>query len=134
MLNIRSRAVQTTLTFPLLDADDTPLLNEDGTPCTATIHGPGSKRYAAALAARQARLMAKVSKGKAPTFTADEQLRYQAEFLAAITEDIGLAYDDLQGQDKLLAIYGDLELGYIADQVAKKAGDWANFSKGSAKS
>lgn len=134
MLNIRKRAVCTTITFDLLDADDSPLVNDDGSPCQATIHGPGSRKYIGAQARRQALLLAKVQKGKAPSFTADETLRNQAEFLADITDDIGLAYDDLQGRDKLVAIYGDPELGYIAEQVSKKAGDWANFSQGSARS
>jgi hypothetical protein len=91
-------------------------------------------KYIGAQARRQALLLAKVQKGKAPSFTADETLRNQAEFLADITDDIGLAYDDLQGRDKLVAIYGDPELGYIAEQVSKKAGDWANFLQGSARS
>lgn len=133
MLNIRHRAVHATIEFQLTDADDAPLFNDDGTPCMCTVHGPGSRKYVGAQARRQAKLLVKVQKGKEPSFTADEQLRNQAEFLADITEAIGLAYDELDGRYKLLAIYGDPELGFVAEQVTKKAGDWANFSRGSEK-
>lgn len=134
MLNIRTRAVAETLTFQLCDAADEPLVNEDGSPCNATIHGPGSRRYAAAQAAKQSKLLNRLQRGKDINLSADEAARQQAEFLTAITESLDVAYDDLKGRDKLLAIYSDLELGFIADQVTKKAGDWANFTRGSATS
>lgn len=139
MLNIKTRAVRPTLTFQLSDETDAPLFNDDGTPCMATVHGPGSKRHAQATARRQNRLMAKAQRGQAASETAEERQRNQAEFLADITEDLGVEYpgpdgQPLEGRAKLLAIYSDIEIGYIADQVAKKAGDWANFSKGSATS
>jgi hypothetical protein len=132
MLDIKTRKVAITLQFPLVDETDAPLLNEDGTPCMATIHGPGSRKYIGATARRQAKLLAKVQKGQALTLSADETLRNQAEFLADITDDLGVAYDDLDGRDKFIAIYSDPGLGFIAEQVAKKSGDWANFSQGSA--
>lgn len=134
MLNIRTHAVAAMITFALLDAEDQPLVDAQGKPCRATIHGPGSRVYIAAQSARQAKLMGKLQKNKEPIFTADEELRSRSEFLAAITDDIELGYDDLEGREKHLAIFGDPELGFIAEQVTKKAGDWANFSKGSAKS
>ena len=78
-------------------------------------------------------------RGQAAAETPEERLRNQAEFLTDITEDLGVEYpgpegQPLEGRAKLLAIYGDLEIGYIAEQVAKKSGDWANFTKGSATS
>lgn len=139
MLNIKTRAVRPTMTFQLVDEADAPLFNEDNSPCMAVVHGPGSKRYQQATTRRQNRLMSKAQRGQAASETAEERLRNQAEFLADITDDLGIEYpgedgQPLQGRAKLLAIYGDIEIGYIADQVAKKAGDWANFSKGSATS
>ncbi len=139
MLNIKTRAVRPTFTFQLVDEADAPLYNDDGTPCMATIHGPGSKRYAAAQSRRQNKLMAKAQRGQAAAETPEERLRNQAEFLTDITEDLGVEYpgpegQPLEGRAKLLAIYGDLEIGYIAEQVAKKSGDWANFTRGSATS
>lgn len=134
MLNIRTHAVAEMLTFQLCDAADEPLFNDDGSPCNATIHGPGSRRYAAAQAAKQGKLLSRLQRGKDVILSVDEAARQQAEFLAAITDSLDVAYDELQGRDKLLAIYGDASLGFIADQVLKKAGDWANFTPGSVKS
>lgn len=131
MLNIRTRAVAETLTFQLCDAADEPLVNENGTPCNATIYGPGSRRYAAAQAAKQSKMLGRLQRGKDITLSADEAARQNAEFLASITESLDVAYDELEGREKLLAIYADPALGFVADQVAKKAGDWANFSRGS---
>ncbi len=129
MLNIRTRAVAETLTFDLMDADDLPLIGDDGKPCTCTVYGPGSRQYQAAQQRKSDKLTGKMFKGKNPS--AEERDRLMAEFLADITESIGIGYDELQGRDKLLAIYGDRSIGYIADQVAAKVGDWANFKSGS---
>lgn len=134
MFDIRRLAVAETLTFPLVDASDNPILGPDGKPATATIHGPGSKRYAQAQAVRQAKTLARIQSGREVRPNAEEQARTGAEFLAAITDEIQLEYGDLTGRDKLLAIYSDPSVGFIAEQVSKKAGDWANFSQGSAKS
>lgn len=134
MLDIRKRAVAETATFDLLDANDEPLLDDDGNPCRCTIYGPGSRRFAQAQQAKSDKLMAKVVRGQAARFTGDEQARTQAEFLAAITESIDLEYDGLEGHKKFVAIYLDTSIGFIAEQVSKKAGDWGNFKKGSANS
>ena len=40
----------------------------------------------------------------------------------------------LTGRELFHAVYSDPSIGFIAEQVAKFSGDWANFSKGSAKS
>jgi hypothetical protein len=132
MLNIRTRAVAETLTFDLMDADDQPLKGDDGKPCTCTVYGPGSRQYQGAQQRKSDKLMAKLAKGK--TMGGEEQARVTAEFLADITASIDLAYDDLDGRDKLLAIFSDRSIGFIADQVSAKVGDWANFKSGSAKS
>lgn len=129
MLNIRSRAVAETLTFALNDADDSPLVDDSGKPVRCTIYGPGSKQYQLANQRKSDKVVSKMIKGKTPT--ADEQFRANAEFLADITESIDLAYDDLQGREKLVAIYSDRGIGFIADQVTAKVGDWANFKSGS---
>jgi hypothetical protein len=129
MLNIRTRAVAETLTFDLLDADDAPLLDEGGKAITCTIYGPGSKRFQGATQRKTDGLIGKMVKGKTPK--ADEQHRAQAEFLADITESIDLGYDDLLGREKLVAIYSDTSIGFIADQVSRKVGDWSNFKRGS---
>ena len=134
MFDIRRLAVAETLTFQLVDASDTPIFMADNKPATVTIHGPGSKRYAQAQAARQTKAFARMQSGREVKINADEQSRTAAEFLASITDNIDLEYGDFTGREKMLAIYGDTSIGFIAEQVTKKAGDWANFSQGSAKS
>lgn len=133
--DIRKKAVAPTLTFELVDAEDQPLIDEaTEKPCLAVIYGPGSKKYLVAQAKKQAFLMQKVQKGKSLSLSADEQIKTNAEFLADITESLDLEYVDdkgrsLEGRDKHLAIYSDPELGFVGEQVLKKAGDWANFSR-----
>lgn len=128
MLNIRTRAVAESITFDLLDADDQPLIGESGKPVQCTVYGPGSKPYQQADQRKRDKLLQKMLKGK--SVSADEQSRAQAEFLADITQDIDLSYDDLQGREKLIAIYSDPEIGFIPEQVNRKVGDWGNFKKG----
>lgn len=135
-IKIKSLAVAETVSFQLTDAADAPLVDDAGKPCMCVVHGPGSKRYAQANARKQARLMAKLQRGKALTESADEQVRHNAEFLADITEQLEVEYEGsdgtlLQGRELYLAVYSDLALGFIAEQVARKAGDWGNFSRGS---
>lgn len=135
-IKIKSLAVAETVSFQLTDAADVPLTDESGKPCLCLVHGPGSRRYAQANARKQARLMAKLQRGKALVESADEQTRHNAEFLADITEQLDVEYEAadgtlLHGRELFMAVYSDLSLGFIADQVARKAGDWGNFSKGS---
>lgn len=138
-LNIRTKKVNPTLSFQLKGADDEMLVNEDGSPCTVTIYGPGSKEYVAANQAKSAKLIEKAMKGKEVKLTPKEAAVQQVEFLTAITKEMDLDYVDdngtaLEGEAKLRAIYGDTEIGFIAEQVAAKVGDWGNFTSASKKS
>lgn len=138
-LNIRSKAVSPKLTFQLKDANDEPLVTDNGQPCNVTIYGPGSKEFVTASQAKSEKLVAKVLKGKEAKLTPLEAQRAQIEFLAAVTESIDLDYVDdsgvaLEGIDKLRAIYSDASIGFIAEQVSNKLGDWGNFTTGSKKS
>lgn len=133
MFDILSRAAADTFEFQLCDGDDTPLTFE-GKPCMAVVYGPGSKPYVAATGRRQARTMARIQKGKDINVSPEDSTRQGAEFLADITVSLDLAYEGLEGREKLVAIFSDTRLGFIADQVARKSSDWANFTKGSAKS
>jgi len=131
MLNIRTRAVAETITFDLTDVDDSPLMDDAGQPVRCTVYGPGSRRYQQAAQRKVDRVVNRMVRGK--PIAAEEQARAQAEFLADITEDIDLAYDDLVGRDKLLAIYTDPAIGFVRDQIERKVGDWGNFKPGSGK-
>ena len=64
--------------------------------------------------------------------SADEKLVETANHLADITVGFdNLDYDGLTGRDLAVGIYGDAQLGFIAEQVNKHSADWANFTKGS---
>jgi hypothetical protein len=133
MLDIKALAVKATLEFQLRDAADTPLASE-GKPCMAEIYGPGTKQYAGAVAKRQQKFVERARRGKAKAVETDQILADQAEFLADITLRLDVSYDGLDGREKHLAIYADRSIGFIAELVTEKLGDWANFSSESAKS
>ena len=127
-MDIRSKAVNPTCRLELRDANDEIIPG-----AVAVLCGPGSKKYAAAQARQSNRLLEKLkSKGKINQ-TAEQKAAETAEFLADITESLeGVEYDDLTDRALHLAVYSDITIGFIADQVAKHVGDWSNFSKVSA--
>lgn len=134
LFEITTIAARDEFTVELLNADESPLFNAAGVRLSITVVGPGSKEYAAAQAARNARLMDRMAKRGAKTrLTAEEQETEAAMFLAACTKSFnGWAY---QGDQRAFeACYRDRSLGFIADQVQRAIGDWANFSTGSATS
>ena len=131
LFEITSIAARDEFTVELLNADESPLSNAAGVRLSITVFGPGSKEYAAAQAARNARLMERMAKRGAKTrLTAEEQEAEAALFLAACTKSFnGWAYksDPRAFED----CYRDRKLGFIADQVQRAIGDWANFSTSS---
>ncbi len=140
MLKIKSLSVNETFEFQVTGPDDVPLVQEDGSPVLCVVHGPGSKRYARAGSRKQARLLALLQRGKNITdVSADEQHQHQIDFLADITERLDVEYEGpdgqpLEGRAKLVAVFSDITIGFVAEQVSRKSADWANFSRGSAKS
>lgn len=131
-MDIRTKAVQATSTLHLRDAADE-LMYDGDKPVTVTIYGPGSKQFAKAQAAQQNRMLDILKRKGAADQTADQKRSEQAEFLAECTAEFcNLTYGDLTGAALARAVYSDIEIGFIADQVAKHIGDWANFSKPSA--
>lgn len=134
-MDIRKRAVNETGVVELLDAADEPMFQDDGkTPVTITVFGPGSKKFADATAYKNNRMMDRLrKKGKADQ-TGTQMLSEKAEFLAMVTADsAGLEYDNLTGEELYKAVYADPSIGFVADQVEKYLGEWANFSKGAPK-
>jgi hypothetical protein len=139
MSSIRKFAVSETGVLNLTDADDEPMIGDDGKPMSITLFGPGSKEYARANAANQNRLVDKLKKKGKTDQSAADRAREQSEFLAACTKDMSanIEYDapggeKLKGEELYKAIYSDITIGFVADQVAKFIGDWSNFSKASA--
>lgn len=133
MANLRAKAVNETGTLELLDANDEPLLKDDGkTPVTITVFGPGSKKFAEATAMKNNRMMDRLrKKGKADQ-TGSQVLAEKAEFLSMVTATSdGLELDEHQpdSPECQRAVYEEPALGFIPDQVDKYLGEWGNFSK-----
>ncbi len=127
---ITSLAANDTFSLELLNANDEPLLDTDGNPLSVTIYGPGSKVYAKAQAARTQRLMDRMAKRGKVKLSAEEQQRENAEFLAACTVSFnGWTYQGKADREAIEAAYNDPTIGFIAEQVNKAIGDWANFTK-----
>lgn len=133
-MDIRTLAVQPSGFLHLLDANDSPLYQEDGAPVGVYLYGPGSKEFARANAAQQNRLVDKLRRKGKSNETAEQKRAEAAEFLADITKDWqGVDYNGLEGRAKSLAIYQDIEIGFIADQASKFVGEWGNFTSNSSK-
>lgn len=133
MFEITSLAAKDTFTHNLVNANDEPLLDADGKPISVTVYGPGSKPYQRANAERSQRLMKRMQRKGKLELSAEEQARENAAFLAACTVSFnGWAYKG--DATAFEAAYADPSIGFIADQVSKAIGDWANFSQTSANS
>jgi hypothetical protein len=130
-MDIRSKAVSETSTLHLRDASDELMFDGDK-PVTVTVYGPGSKAYARAKTEQSNRLIDRMKKKGKTDLSPEDALREKVDFLTAITAGMdGVDYDGKQGHDLYRAVYGDVTLGFVADQVAKHVEDWGNFSKGS---
>lgn len=96
----------------------------NGVPVRIEVRSPGTKE---ALAAQHKQEQAQTAKtfaglrGKASKETVDDKIKAGADKLVAVTANIeGLS---ITAQE----LYTNPRLGYIAEQVAKFHGDWANF-------
>lgn len=140
--DITSAASSSTATHQLKDAEDNLLFTQEGdgrVPVTVTVHGPGSREYKQAEARRSSRQVQRLQKRGKIDISADERIEEDAEFLARITVEFSPNFSyppagDATGYALFKAVYSDVSIGFIAEQVQEFAKDWANFSKGSAKS
>jgi hypothetical protein len=124
-MDIRKHAVSPTSTLELRDASDQLMHG-----VTVTLYGPGSKQYAKAQAAQSNRIMDKLKRKGKSEQTAEQAAAEKAEFLADCTESFAnLEYDGLEGRALAVAVYSDVSIGFVADQVAAHIGDWSNFTK-----
>lgn len=130
-MDIKKFAVVETSRLHLRDANDV-LMYDGDKPIAINVYGPGSKQYAAATAKQSNRFVNTLKRKGKSDQTAEQKAEENAEFLAACTESFeNLAYDDLQGADLFRAVYADISIGFIADQVAAHMKEWGNFTKGS---
>lgn len=129
MFEITQVAARDTYVIELKNADDEPLVDAAGKALSVTVYGPGSKAYAKAQAARNQKMMDRMAKRGRVKLSAEEQSELDAQLLAAITVSFdGWTYKGRSDRDVFEQAYADRSIGFIADQVMKAAGDWANFS------
>lgn len=142
MTDIRKFAVEETGTIHLRDGNDELMYAEDAQgqpdkskPMQIVVYGPGSKTFAKAQAGQNNKVMERLKRKGKTEQTAAERAAETAEFLAACTKSFeNIEYDKLEGEALFKAVYADTSIGFIADQVNKHLGDWANFTKGANKS
>ena len=135
-MDITQFAVSETGILHLRDANDEPMVGEDGQPMTITGYGPGSREYNRAQAAQQNRLIRKLQRKGKTDETAEQKIREQAEFLADCTKEFSsnIMLGDLKGRELFLGVYQESKVGFIAEQFNRWLNDWANFKQPSAKS
>ncbi len=127
--DISAEAVSETSVVLLERPNGDPLNNADGTQCSVTVYGPGSKAFARAQGAKNRALMAFVKRG-GKKMADEEQREIDAEFLSTCTVSFnGFVYKGLTGHEQFKQAYMDAGIGYIAEQVNRHIGDWANFTK-----
>jgi len=132
MSDVRKFAVSPTGSLHLRDASDELMYADDDQtkPIAVNVYGPGSKQYAKAQAAQQNRMIDKLKRKGQSTQTAEQLAREKAEFLTDCTASFeNLEYDALTADALAMAVYSDISIGFIADQVAKFIGDWNSFLK-----
>jgi hypothetical protein len=129
MFEITSLAAKDTFIVELVNANDDPLLDAAGKRLTVTVYGPGSKPYNKAQSERTQRMMnAMAGRGKVK-MNAKDEANENARFLAACTVSFdGWHYQGANDEIAIHAAYLDKKIGFIADQVQKAVGDWANFT------
>lgn len=133
MFDISKLAVKETSTIELESPDGEALTNDAGDAMSITVYGPGSKQYQKAQGVRNRAILEHVRKG-GKKMKDDDQRELDAEFLASCTASFnGFGYKDLTGYEMFKGAYLDPAIGFIAEQVNKAIGDWANFTKGSEK-
>jgi hypothetical protein len=131
-MDIRKFAVEPTSRLHLRDASDELMYagEKQTKPIAVNLYGPGSKQYARAQAAQQNRMIDKLKRKGKTEQTAEQKAAESSQFLADCTASFeNLEYDALTGDALAKAVYADLTIGFIADQIAKHIGDWSNFKK-----
>lgn len=131
-MDIRKFAVSPTSRLHLRDANDELLFadEEKTRPIAVNLYGPGSKEYARAQAAQSSRMIEKLKRKGKTEKTAEQRAAESAEFLSGCTESWeNMEYDQLTGDALSQAVYSDITIGFIADQVAKHISDWSNFTR-----
>jgi hypothetical protein len=131
--DISKLAVSATSVIELEDPNGEQLISDTGEVVSITVYGPGSKPFQKASGIRNRAILEYVRKG-GKKMKDDEQRELDADFLAACTVSFnGFTYKDFTGYEMFKQAYLDPSIGFIAEQVNKAIGDWANFTQGSQK-
>lgn len=136
--DIRTLAISKTGEVPLRNAVGEKQYDAADAPLSITVCSPGTREFNAAQHARaqrnNERVMSKMQ-GKADgKQSADDAVEERAEFLASITVSFNnFSVDGKTGKAAFASVYGDLELGHIADDVEKFVAERANFIRPSMK-
>ena len=136
--DIRTLAISKTGEVPLRNAAGEKQYDDAGAPLSITVHSPGTREFNAAQHARaqrnNERMMNKMQ-GKADgKQTAEDAVEERAEFLVGITVSFNsFGVEGKSGKAAFASVYGDLELGHIADDVEKFVAERANFIRPSTK-
>jgi hypothetical protein len=136
-MDIKKFSVEPTGRLHLRDASDNLMYADEkqSKPIAVNLYGPGSKQYAKAQAAQQGRLIDKLKRKGKTEQSAEQTAADNAGFLADCTASFeNVEYDALAGDALYRAVYSDISIGFISDQVAKFIGDWSNFTNASTKS
>lgn len=132
--DIRTLAISKTGEVPVRNAAGERQYDAEGKPLTITVHSPGTKAFNAAQHARSQRnndrVVSKMQGKSDGNLTAEDAAQERAEFLASITVSFnGFGVDGLEGKAAFAKVYGDLELGHIADDVEKFVSERGNFMR-----
>ena len=138
IFQIKTLAIAALSTMPVRDAAGEPQLDAAGQPITITLYGPGSKQHQKAKHAAEernnTRVLSRMQGRAGDKQSAADKAAENAEFLAACTVSFnGFGCGDLTGHELFKAVYADLEVGHIADDVMKFLAERANFLKVPAK-
>jgi len=131
-MDIKKFAVEPTVRLHLRDASDELMYadKEKTKEMAVNLYGPGSKQYERAQSNQSNRMVDKLKRKGNANQTAEQKREENAEFLTACTAGFeNVEYEKLEGEFLAKAIYTDISIGFIADQVAKTLGDWSNFTK-----
>lgn len=134
MKNLKSLAIEPTGKMEVKDPAGNFVYQDDGkTPCTITVHSPGTKIFQQALHSfndKKSGGLSAIINGKDAKKSADADAKDLAVFLAAVTISFdGFDYEGRIGNAAYRAAYEDIEIGHVATDLNKFLGDRGNFWK-----
>ena len=135
--DITKKRLRETAEIELDEADESPMLDDEGNRLSVTVHGPGSKVWRQADAEVNRRKASRAGKNLKTLTSSMTEHKYDDDtyFLTSITISFnGWTYphpkEDGEWQNKremFEAAYSDYQLSHIREQVISGGGDYENF-------